>query len=68
MVPQESSGVSRDELALALMEVSEGRIPKDRIALRELTREMRDWPFADISGDSRGPAISAGARARGCGS
>lgn len=54
--------MSRDELALALMDVSEGRIPKDRIALRELTREMREWPFADISGDSRGPAISAGAR------
>lgn len=58
---QDTSGVSRDELALALMEVSEGRIPKDRIALRELTREMREWPFADISNDSRGPAISAGA-------
>lgn len=55
--------MSRDEMALALMDVSEGRIPKDRIALRELTREMNEWPFADISGDSRGPAVSAGARA-----
>ena len=45
--------MSRDELAAALMEVSEGRIPKDRIALRELTREMLEWPYADISGDSR---------------
>ena len=51
--PQDTSGVSRDELAAALMEVSEGRIPKDRIALRELTREMLEWPYADISGDSR---------------
>lgn len=57
---EESSGVSRDELAVALMDVSEGRIPKDRIALRELALEMAEWPFADISGDSRGPAISAG--------
>ena len=45
--------MSRDELAAALFEVSEGRIPKDRIALRELTREMLEWPYADISGDSR---------------
>ncbi len=45
--------MSRDELAAALYEVSEGRIPKDRIALRELTREMLEWPYADISGDSR---------------
>jgi len=50
---QDTSGVSRDELAAALFEVSEGRIPKDRIALRELTREMLEWPYADISGDSR---------------
>ena len=51
--------MSRDEMAAALAEVAEGRIPKDRIALRELTREMMTWPYADISGDSRGPAIAA---------
>ncbi len=51
--------MSRDELAAALMEVSEGRIPKDRIALRELTREMMEWPYADISGDSRTAQIAS---------
>ncbi len=50
---QDDSGVSRDELAAALTEVAEGRIPKDRIALRELAREMAEWPYADLSNDSR---------------
>ena len=44
---QDSSGVSRDEMAAALMEVSEGRIPADRIALRELHREICSWPTDD---------------------
>lgn len=49
MVPllQDSSGVSREEMAAALMEVSEGRIPGDRIALRELWREINEWPAMD---------------------
>lgn len=29
------------------MEVSEGRIPSDRIALRELWREISAWPALD---------------------
>ena len=29
------------------MEVSEGRIPSDRIALRELCRELTAWPALD---------------------
>ena len=44
---QHSSGVSRDEVAAALIEVAEGRVPKDRVALRELHREMVEWPFLD---------------------
>ena len=39
--------MSRDEMAAALMEVSEGRIPTDRIALRELCREITQWPALD---------------------
>lgn len=50
---ESDSGVSRDELAAALTEVAEGRIPKDRLALRELAREMANWPYADLSTDSR---------------
>jgi hypothetical protein len=42
-----SSGVSRDELAIALDDVCEGRIPKDRIALRVLKTEMARWPFLE---------------------
>ncbi|GAB4822561.1 hypothetical protein N2152v2_009607 [Parachlorella kessleri] len=44
---EDSSGVSRDEMAAALLEVAEGRVPTDRIALRELCREMSAWPFLD---------------------
>lgn len=44
---QDSSGVSRDEMAAALMDVSEGRVPTDRIALRELARELTAWPALD---------------------
>jgi hypothetical protein len=44
---QDSSGISRDEMAGALMEVSEGRIPADRIALRELWKEISQWPALD---------------------
>ena len=47
LLPQDSSGVSRDEMAAALLEVAEGRVPTDRIALRELFREMSAWPFLD---------------------
>lgn len=44
---QDEGGASRDEIAAALVEVSEGRVPKDRIALRELYREIMDWPFVE---------------------
>ena len=38
-------GCSRDEMAAALVDVSEGRIPKDRIALRALYSDLKNWPF-----------------------
>lgn len=44
---EDSSGVSRDEMADALDAVAEGKVPTDRIALRELRREMVNWPFVD---------------------
>ncbi|KAK9802657.1 hypothetical protein WJX73_001358 [Symbiochloris irregularis] len=47
MSVEHSSGASRDEVAAALVEVTEGRVPKDRVALRELHREMMEWPFLD---------------------
>lgn len=45
MLLQDEGGASRDDMVVALIEVSEGRIPKDRIALRELYRELIEWPF-----------------------
>ena len=44
---EDSSGISRDEMADALMEVVEGKIPQDRIALRELHKEIISWPFIE---------------------
>lgn len=44
---EDTSGVSREEMADALAEVAEGKIPADRIALRELHKEMNSWPFLD---------------------
>jgi hypothetical protein len=45
---EDASGVSREEMADALVEVAEGRVPADRIALRELHRELTNWPFLDV--------------------
>lgn len=42
-----SAGVSREEMAAALLEVADGKVPQDRIALRELYKEMTSWPFLD---------------------
>jgi hypothetical protein len=44
---QEGAGVSRDEVAAALVTVSAGKIPLDRLALKELVSEVRMWPFLD---------------------
>jgi hypothetical protein len=47
-----TGGVARDAIAAALGEVAAGRIPRDRLALRELHREMLEWPFLDGDGGS----------------
>jgi hypothetical protein len=44
-------------MAAALVEVADGRVPKDRIALRELYVEMIKWPFVG-AGESPDTAIS----------
>ena len=56
-----TGGVARDAIAVALGEVAAGRIPGDRLALRELHREMLEWPFLDV------PARAAGAGGGGAG-
>ena len=49
--------MSRDEMAGALVEVAEGRVPKDRIALKCLHDDMLNWPFLEVRarGSARGP-------------
>lgn len=51
LLQENAGGVSRDEMAAALMEVVDGRIPKDRIALRELCNEILGWPWLEADED-----------------
>ncbi len=51
MRQENAGGVSRDEMAAALMEVVDGRLPKDRIALRELYNEILGWPWLEADED-----------------
>ena len=57
-VLQTGSGVSRDDIAAALGDITAGRIPADRLALKELHREMMEWPFitAPAAGGGAGGA------------
>ncbi|CAI7794608.1 unnamed protein product [Closterium sp. NIES-53] len=41
---ENESGCSRDEIADAFREVCEDRVPADRMVLRKLAQDMRDWP------------------------
>ncbi|XP_006644843.2 protein CHLOROPLAST ENHANCING STRESS TOLERANCE, chloroplastic [Oryza brachyantha] len=40
--------ITRDDLADALVEVNEGRIPENRVALQLLAKEMTEWPDLEI--------------------
>ncbi|KAL3163117.1 hypothetical protein ABBQ32_009531 [Trebouxia sp. C0010 RCD-2024] len=50
-IEENAGGVSRDEMAAVLMEVVDGRLPKDRIALRELYNEIIGWPWLEAEDD-----------------
>ncbi|OMO77720.1 hypothetical protein COLO4_25027 [Corchorus olitorius] len=39
---------TRDDLVEALEQVNEGKIPKDRVALRMLAEEMSNWPNLEV--------------------
>ncbi|GJP41183.1 hypothetical protein CLOM_g860 [Closterium sp. NIES-68] len=41
---ENESGCSRDEIADAFLEVCEDRVPADRMVLRKLAQDMREWP------------------------
>lgn len=51
LLQENAGGVSRDEMAAVLMEVVDGRLPKDRIALRELYNEIIGWPWLEAEED-----------------
>ncbi|GJN17453.1 hypothetical protein PR202_gb04517 [Eleusine coracana subsp. coracana] len=40
--------ITRDDLADALVEVNEGRIPENRVALQLLAKEMSEWPDVEV--------------------
>ncbi|KAF2292864.1 hypothetical protein GH714_029493 [Hevea brasiliensis] len=40
---------TRDELAEALEQVNEGKVPKNRVALQILAEEMMSWPNLEVS-------------------
>jgi hypothetical protein len=54
---EDSRGVSRDELGIALDEVAAGKLPTDRIALRVLHGEMVNWPFLESDASAAPPKI-----------
>jgi hypothetical protein len=58
---EDERGVSRDEMAVALLDVSEGRIPRDRIALRCVWDEVQQWPFlkADEAGEAAAASVAS---------
>lgn len=60
---EDERGVSRDEMAEALVEIGEGRVPNDRIALKCLHEEMTQWPFLEVAADSAAASKEAEAPA-----
>ncbi|KAG2430231.1 hypothetical protein HXX76_010329 [Chlamydomonas incerta] len=60
---EDERGVSRDEMAQALIEVGEGRVPNDRIALKCLHDEMLGWPFLEVAAEVPAAAAQKGAPA-----
>uniref|UniRef100_A0A5B7BQY8 Ycf3-interacting protein 1, chloroplastic n=1 Tax=Davidia involucrata TaxID=16924 RepID=A0A5B7BQY8_DAVIN len=44
----DSDAPTRDDLAAALEEVNEGKIPKNRVALQMLAEEMIQWPNLEV--------------------
>ncbi len=53
--------MSRDEMAEALIEIGEGRVPNDRIALKCLHEEMTQWPFLEVAAASAAASKEAAA-------
>ncbi|XP_026454039.1 ycf3-interacting protein 1, chloroplastic-like isoform X1 [Papaver somniferum] len=54
---------TRDDLAEALDEVNEGRVPENRVALQMLATEMLDWPNVEVQSINKKPSKSLYAKA-----
>ena len=52
------SGVSRNEILAALTDVQSGRVPADRLALRQLVSELQGWPYLESDEALRGEGPS----------
>lgn len=56
---EDARGCTREDMAAALVDVYEGRIPKDRVVLRELANEMLNWPKLETEVvNKRNPTLS----------
>ncbi|CAD7702355.1 unnamed protein product [Ostreobium quekettii] len=57
---EKESGASRDEMAGVLDEVSRGKVPNDRIALKALAEEINDWTstLAQVTGSAEPSGVA----------
>ncbi|CAK7335963.1 unnamed protein product [Dovyalis caffra] len=54
---------TRDDLAEALEQVNEGKVPKNRVALQMLAEEMINWPNLEVEAPKAKPSKSLYAKA-----
>lgn len=60
---EDPDDITRDDYAEALEDVHEGRIPKNRVALRLLAEEMINWPDLEVEAPKSKPRRSLYAKA-----
>lgn len=56
---EDERGVSRDEMSAALQDIVEGRVPRDRVALKCLYDEISSWPYLEVGPDGTPPQETA---------
>ncbi|KAF6136678.1 hypothetical protein GIB67_016134 [Kingdonia uniflora] len=60
---EDPNAPTREELAAALDDVNEGRIPENRAALQMLAEEMINWPNLEVEAQKTKPSKSLYAKA-----
>lgn len=53
---EDESGVSRDDITECVQQINDGYVPTDRMSLRKLAEEMREWPYLELSEDMQAAA------------